>query len=196
MAPDLVIHTRRLLLRPLQPGDVPALFTIFGDPEVMRYWSTPPWTSAAPGAKMVADDEDAGPDADSLRLGLVRRDDDDEHDTLIGTCTLFGHRPQCRRAELGYALLRRVWGLGFMQEAVSALLDHGFETWNLNRVEADIDPRNLASARALERLGFKHEGLLRERWIVGGEISDTAYYGLLRNDWRATRSSGTGGLVI
>ena len=53
----------------------------------------------------------------------------------------------------------------------------------LNRVEADIDPRNEASARTLERLGFRREGLLRERWIVGDEVSDTALYGLLQRDW-------------
>jgi [ribosomal protein S5]-alanine N-acetyltransferase len=184
MPHDLVIHTRRLLLRPLQPGDVDALFAIFSDPEVMRYWSTPPWTTPEPGREMVARDEAAGPDSDHLRLGLVRHEDD----ALIGTCTLFDHNRQSRRAEVGYALASASWGLGYMHEALSALLDHGFEAWNLNRVEADIDPRNQASARALERLGFRREGLLRERWIVGNEVSDTALYGLLRSDWRATRA--------
>ena len=87
-------------------------------------------------------------------------------------------------------LAQRAWGLGYMHEALSALLDHGFSAWNLNRVEADIDPRNQASARALERLGFRREGLLRERWIVAGEVSDTAYYGLLRSDWRAKATDG------
>ena len=57
----------------------------------------------------------------------------------------------------------------------------------LNRVEADIDPRNAASAKPLLRLGFRHEGLLRERWIVNGEICDTAFYGLLKSDWEARR---------
>ena len=183
MPHDLAIHTRRLLLRPLQPGDVDALFGIFSHPEVMRYWSTPPWASPEPGREMVARDEAAGPDADHLRLGLVRQEDD----TLIGTCTLFEHIRQSRRAEMGYALGRSAWGQGYMNEALSALLDHGFDAWNLNRVEADIDPRNLASARALERLGFQREGFLRERWIVGDEVSDTALYGLLRRDWRAAR---------
>ena len=147
----------------------------------MRYWSTLPWTSVEPGHEMVAHDLAAGPDADWLRLGLVRHEDD----VLIGTSTLFDHNLQSRRAEMGYALARPAWGQGLMHEALNALLDHGFRAWNLNRVEADIDPRNLASARALERLGFQREGLLRERWIVGDEISDTAYYGPLQREWLA-----------
>ncbi len=180
---DLAIHTRRLLLRPLQADDALALWGIFGNPAVMRYWSTPPWESLAPGHLMVAQDQAAGPDADWLRLGLVRRDDDQ----LIGTCTLFDHNRDSRRAEVGYALAQDAWGQGWMNEALVALLDHGFEAWNLNRVEADIDPRNLASARTLERLGFCREGLLRERWIVAGEVSDSALFGLLRRDWQVAR---------
>jgi len=53
----------------------------------------------------------------------------------------------------------------------------------LRRVEADIDPRNARSAKILERLGFIREGYLRERWVVGGEISDTALYGLLAREF-------------
>jgi RimJ/RimL family protein N-acetyltransferase len=59
---------------------------------------------------------------------------------------------------------------------------------NLNRVEADIDPRNLASAKSLERLGFTREGFLRERWIVDGVVSDTALYGLLQGVWKARQT--------
>ena len=176
---DVALYTRRLLLRPLQPGDADARLAVFGDPETMRYWSTPPWTDAAPGRTMIETDLAAGPDADWLRLALVRH----EGDELLGTCTLFDHQRQSRRAEIGYALARRAWGQGLMHEALVALLEHGFERWDLNRVEADIDPRNRASARTLERLGFRAEGLLRERWIVAGEVSDSVLYGLLRRDW-------------
>ena len=71
-----------------------------------------------------------------------------------------------------------------MNEALHSLLDYGFGQLNLNRVEADIDPRNEASAKTLERLGFVKEGYLRERWIVGNEVSDTVLYGLLQREWR------------
>jgi ribosomal-protein-alanine N-acetyltransferase len=88
---------------------------------------------------------------------------------------------------VGYSLASAEWGNGYMQEALTALLDYGFSELDLNRVEADVDPRNAASGRSLERLGFRREGLLRERWIVGGEVSDTALYGLLRKDWEAAK---------
>lgn len=97
-------------------------------------------------------------------------------------CTLFAFSAQCRRAEVGYALASQCWGCGYMDEALRALLGYGFGELGLNRVEADIDPRNKASARSLERLGFVKEGHLRERWVVGDEVSDTALYGLLARD--------------
>ena len=88
------------------------------------------------------------------------------------------------RSEVGYALGRSYWGNGYMHEAMHALVDHAFRAMKMHRLEADIDPRNEASAKSLARLGFTREGLLRERWIVGGEISDSALYGLLASEWR------------
>ena len=77
-----------------------------------------------------------------------------------------------------------------MNEALKALLYYAFQTLDLNRLEADIDPRNSASAKTLERLGFQKEGHLRERWIVNNEISDTWLYGLLRREWHEHSSAG------
>jgi RimJ/RimL family protein N-acetyltransferase len=163
---DLVIHTRRLMLRPLQPADVDALYALHRDPLFMRYWSTPPWTSDEPARQMVAVDQAAGAGADWLRLGLVRR-----RRALVGSCDLFDHDRQSRRAMIGYRLAPAV-GPGPDTEACGLLSTASART---NRVEADIDPRNTASARSLERLGFAREGLLRERWIVDGEVRQFLY---------------------
>ena len=103
---------------------------------------------------------------------------------LVGMCGLF-KRPALPEPDIGYALLQAQWGKGLVGEALSAVIDYAFNTLNMNRIEADIDPRNAASAKTLERLGFQKEGYLRERWIVGDEISDTALYGLLQHDWKA-----------
>lgn len=178
---QLTIATERLRLRPLRDDDAPALFGIFSDPRVMRYWSAPAWTADGDARDYIARDREAMSRGDYLRLGIERREDA----RLIGMCTLFSLAPQCRRAELGYALAADAWGNGYMDEALRALLDFGFNTLGLNRVEADIDPRNGPSARSLERLRFRREGLLRERWIVAGEVQDSLVFGLLRSDWPA-----------
>ena len=184
---QLELRTARLRLRPLVPDDAEAVFAVFSDPEVTRYWSTPAWTSVDTALSMIEADRQAMAAGCAIRLGLQPHDGDH----VIGMGTLYDFMPQCRRAEIGYALARANWGQGYMHEALTSLLDHGFAALNLNRVEADIDPRNLASARSLARLGFVREGVMRERWIVGDEISDTAFYGLLRRDWMARPTPGS-----
>ena len=177
----LPLETARLVLRPLEPGDAEDLYTIFSDPKVARYGSSPAWTSIDEANAFIQRAITACQDGSSLRLGLVRREDR----RLIGQCTLFSISEQNRRAEIGYTMASDAWGHGFMDEALRALIDYGFGVLNLIRIEADIDPRNAASARSLERLGFGFEGLMRNRWIVAGEVSDTSFYGLLREQWPA-----------
>lgn len=177
----LQIDTPRLRLRPLRPDDAPTVYAMHADPVTLRYWSTPPWDDPKLADELIARDLKGMAEGDYIRLGLQRRSDD----RLIGLCTLFAFYLPSRRCEIGYVLSRDCWGQGWMHEALVALLDHGFSALDLNRVEADIDPRNDGSRRTLQRLGFQPEGLLRERWIVSGETSDTALYGLLRRDWLA-----------
>ena len=64
------------------------------------------------------------------------------------------------------------------------LLRCAFDTLDLNRVRAETDARDVASARVLEKLGFVREGALREDCVVNGEVSDSWVYGLLRREWR------------
>lgn len=116
---------------------------------------------------------------DSLSLGIELA----ETHALVGTCTLFAFHPTNRRAEIGYALASAQWGRGYMNEALVRLVTYAFRDLDLHRLEADIDPANAASERTLLRLGFVHEGRLRERWIVGDTISDSNVYGLLRHEW-------------
>jgi len=108
-----------------------------------------------------------------------------QDDAVIGTCTLFRFEPRHRRAEIGYSLRSDHWGRGLASEAVSLMLDWAFRTLGLHRIEADIDPRNDGSRRLLQRLGFASEGVLRERYFVGDEVSDTELLGLLASDWTA-----------
>ena len=67
----------------------------------------------------------------------------------------------------------------------SALLRFAFEQMRLHRIEADVDPDNRPSIRLLERLGFRLEGRMRERWLVQGTAQDSLMMALLAAEWRA-----------
>ncbi|AXK62856.1 MULTISPECIES: GNAT family N-acetyltransferase [Burkholderia] len=176
----VTLHTPRLVLRPLRETDAHAFFDIWSDGEAMRYFSFAPLTDPAQAAERVARNLTTTASGQDLVCVLEARDTGD----VLGECVLFHAHAQCRRAEIGFSLRRRYWRGGYMREAAAAVLEHAFGTLRLNRIEADIDPRNVASAALLEKLGFVREGVLRERWIVGDEVSDSALYGLLASDPR------------
>ena len=169
----------RVTLRPLHADDVYALFGFFSDPEVTRFWSRLPMTHLAQARTLLRQIRDGYRSGETVQFGIERKDDG----VLMGTCTLFHIQSQCRRAELGYALGSRYWRQGYMHEALQRLVRYAFDDLDLIRLEADIDPRNEGSERTLLRLGFVKEGYMRERWIVGDTVSDSAVFGLLRREW-------------
>jgi RimJ/RimL family protein N-acetyltransferase len=186
------ISTPRLILRTIDGSDLPALMEVNGDARVTRFLPYPTWQSmedARAWHQRMAGIQESG---SALQLVVARKDSG----LAIGTCLLFRYEEKSGRAELGYVLGRAHWGQGFMHEALTALIDHVFGKIGLRRLEAEIDPRNQASARVLRRLGFEQEGLLRERWLDKGAASDSALFGLLRRDWSGDRSAkdhGSGG---
>src|SRR5688572_15188355 len=152
------LTTERLRLRPLRAADIPALYAIFGDANVCRYWSRPPLADINAAAALHAETEAGFATRTLFQWGLARSDTD----TVIGTCTLASLSEAHRRAELGYALAHACWGRGYIGEILPVLIAFAFSVLDLHRLEADVDPRNTASIRALERLGFRREGHLRE----------------------------------
>ena len=184
-----IINTPRLVLRWISEDDIDSLYEIFSDPQVMRYWSTVPLSNRKAAAELQREIAEGNENETMFKWGLALRDSG----TVIGTTTLFNLSLDNGRAEIGYALGRAYWGKGYMNEALSALVSHAFEVMELRRLEADVDPRNAASIRTLERLGFQREGFLRERWHVNGEIQDALFYGLLHHEWskRNTATKGT-----
>ena len=173
-----VIETERLTLRPLETNDAVSLLAIFSDPEVMKYWNTAPWTGVQDADNFISASNDSMLRQASLVLGIYAKSTGE----LAGKCMLFSYDKESKRAEIGFGLSRTYWGEGYIGEAGEALIQYGFKSLGLRRIEAEIDPDNHASAKALEKLGFAQEGLLRQRWEIGGVVSDSALYGRLASD--------------
>lgn len=105
--------------------------------------------------------------------------------SLVGVAGFVWIDAANRSAAIGYWLTQDVEGRGLMTAAVSALLRHGFRTLKLNRIEIRAGVRNRRSRAIPERLGFRHEGTLRQAERLADRYVDHAVYGLLVGEWRA-----------
>ena len=178
--PTPTLHTARLRLRPFDDTDEDDLFALHSDAHVLRYWDSPPWSERTQAARFVAACRRMAADGSGARLAVDRAGDG----TFLGWCGLSRWNPGHRSASLGYCFTAAAWGHGYATEAAGALLRWAFDALELNRVQAEADTRNTASARVLEKLGFVREGTLREDCVVNGEVSDSWVYGLIRREWR------------
>lgn len=175
------LRTARLLLRPFAERDVEPLFALQSNARVLRYWDSPPWTDRDRAHAFIAACRQMEEDGSGARLAIETWGDH----AFVGWCAMFRWNPVYRSLGIGYCLDEPAWGKGYATEAVRAMLQWAYGALDLNRVEAELDTRNAASARVLEKLGFEREGLRREDCVVAGEVSDSWIYGLLRRDWKA-----------
>jgi ribosomal-protein-alanine N-acetyltransferase len=167
-----------LTLRYAEPADAAALFALAADPEVTRWFSWGPYASA---------DE---PLAYIERLPAERRRGerldllvDHRERGPLGVTGLSELSRRDRRAMVGTWLGREHWGTGANAESKGLLLHLAFSVCGLERVGAYSNPDNARSTRALERLGFRHEGVLRA-WHRHGDVHhDVNVFGLLRSGW-------------
>jgi len=177
--PTPTLQTSRLRLRPFADSDANVLFRLQSDAHVLRYWDAPPWTEHERAERFIAACRQMADEGTGARLAIDTASDG----SFIGWCGLTRWNPDFRSASLGYCFDSAAWGRGYATEAARAVVQWGFETLDLNRVQAETDTRNVASASVLEKVGFVREGTLREDCIVNGEVSDSWVFGLIRRDW-------------
>lgn len=183
--PDLDLHTPHLSLRAVTDADLPDLLAVNGDPQVTRFLPYETWQGLDDAAAWLKRMRLLADDGAARQLVIVQR----SSQRAIGTVLLFRFDAGSRRLEIGYVLGRPHWGQGLMHEALAAVCDHLFTLGGLRRIEAEVNPANVASGRVLRALGFVHEGTLRQRWVAKGAAYDTQIHGLLVEDWRTRRQA-------
>lgn len=177
-----MLETKRCLLREVTREDAPEIFRYKSDPRVNKYVGQPPMASLEEAVRRV----------DMLRLtfqsqgGLPWAIISRQTGKLIGTFVFWNLNLPDFRAEIGYELAPEWWGKGIITEVIGTGLKYGFNSMGLNRIEAQTDPKNIASYRVLEKLGFVREGYLREYYYdpVWARFTDNTIYALLKSAWQ------------
>ncbi|MGN7471248.1 GNAT family N-acetyltransferase [Brevibacillus sp. SAFN-007a] len=173
------LSTERLLLRPMQPADAPALFTFWSDPNVSKHMNIEAMTRTKQAEDMISLINDLCAKDQACRWSIVLKDSGE----TIGSCGFNSFDFDHGRTEIGYELGYPYWGKGYATEAVRAVIGYGFFQLGLNRVEAKVEPENSGSIRVLRKLGFAEEGLLRQYEKSNGQFVDLLIFSLLRDEW-------------
>lgn len=175
------LTTDRLQLRPVSADDRDVIVAVQSDADALVFWDEPAWDDPGRFDRFLARSAAMAQQDQGVRLVITQRESGD----VVGWCALNDWSPEFQTVRLCYSLARHAWGHGVGTEAAAALVDWAFTTLGVNRVQAETDTRNHASARILEKLGFTLEGTLREDCVVNGVVSDSWVFGLLRREWHA-----------
>ncbi|WP_102274144.1 GNAT family N-acetyltransferase [Cytobacillus massiliigabonensis] len=176
-----LLETDRLLLREIYLYDAPNMFSYFSKDEVTKYYDLESFTSEKEAEDLIRRFQQRYSERKQIRWAITLRDNSDQ---LIGTCGFHAIEEEHYKAEIGYELHPDFWGQGIMTEVIEAVIQYGFKSMQLNRIEAFYDPRNGSSGRVLEKNGFEFEGILKKRYFEKGKFVDAAVSAILNENIR------------
>ena len=169
------LSTERLNLRRISAEDEEEIFFLRSDKEMLQFLDRDPTRSIDEARSWMRTINEGVDDNQYITWAIALK-----HDRrLIGTITFWNIKKEHYRAEIGYALHPLFQGQGLMQEAMTVVLEYGFNTIKLHCVEANVNPNNTRSIQLLEKNGFVREAYHRENYYYNGHFLDSAIYSLI-----------------
>lgn len=179
------LTTERLVIRPLALGDVEEFVRYRNIDAVARYQDWPLPYTAAMAEDLIAADGDGGPHRGGwVQLAI------DHAGAIVGDFAVWIDDDGAL-ASLGYTIAPEHQGHNYAVEATAHVVEWLFTDVGVHRITATLDPRNIASARVLERSGFEYEGTARSAALIRGAWEDDTRFSLLADDWPAWRDRTT-----
>lgn len=175
--PFPILQTERMVLREIGYLDAPEIHVLRSDPRIMAYLDRDPDVSVEATSAFINRLKENLQTREGIVWGISLQ----HKRKLIGTAGFWRIDAGNWRAEIGYTLHPDYQGRGYMDEAIKALLQYGWQHMNLHSVEGNVNPNNEASIKLLEKNGFVKEAHFRENWYYNGKFLDSAIYSLLRS---------------
>jgi RimJ/RimL family protein N-acetyltransferase len=168
-------------LRGIDQGDLPLFVSWLNDPEVRQYLSL-----YAPLSN--AQEEKWFESLDKLSIAeqpLMIEASHEQKWKAVGDISFIAVDQRARNAELGLFIGEKdFWGKGIGTQVLSLMLDYGFFTLNFHRIYLRVYALNERGIHCYEKVGFKHEGRMREAAYLGGEYVDILWMGILKDEWK------------
>ena len=172
-------RSKRLELVEINQSHLSDYYEIFKDEGTAKYYNIIPFKKKEDAQKYIDWFQSRYKENLGIRWGIKLI----ESVGIIGTAG-FNNFQRHHRANLGFDLHVDFQNKGYITEALSGILNFGFETLEINRIEAEVMQGNTASERVLEKLGFSNEGVLRD-WMYWNNMHyDMTMFSLLRKEYK------------
>lgn len=178
-----VLETERLLLKKLTPEGFKNLFKDYSETQIIDQLGLKSHEEFLREKEKIKGGYTTY-DRTVLAFLLVLK----ENNKTIGRCGYHNWYVDHFKADIGYALNSDEFKRkGYMSEAVRTILEYGFNTMGLNRIEACIGPSNIASLSIIRKFGFTQEGYFKQHYVRDGEIQDTLFFALLKDEYETRK---------
>jgi ribosomal-protein-alanine N-acetyltransferase len=178
-----VLTGHNVVLRELRTSDAQSLFAMLTSEEVSRFISPPP--STVDGfERFIAWTHRMRTSGTYACFAVTLKG----NDTAIGIFQVRELEPGFGTAEWGFAIGSPYWGTGVFADGADLVLEFAFETLGVHRLEARCAVKNGRGNGALRKIGAVQEGILRKSFLRNGEYLDQVLYGVIEDDWRASRT--------
>ena len=173
-----ILTTPDLSLREILGEDAPLIQRIRSDSRILEFMDRNPLASIQATEKLISTLSETFNQGESTYWGLELK----QTGKLVGTGGFHRwERVKCE-AEIAYELLPQFWRRGFASQALRAMIEYGFEQMELQKIIANVNPKNFGSRRILEKFHFKQEAYFKEDFYFNGKYLDTVVYVRLKSN--------------
>ncbi|MDA0149857.1 GNAT family N-acetyltransferase [Vibrio sp. LaRot3] len=177
-------QTDRVMLRQLSEQDAQSVLCLFSNPSVIAYYDLDVISELSQAQRIIGAMDERFKSNTGIRWAITLK----RNGELVGTCGFNSWDEKARSAVIGYDLLPNCWGQGIATEVVNELVKQAFlgnlPCGELNRIQADTVPGNVASERVLLKVGCKEEGLRRQSGYWKNQYHDLKCFGLLKSEYK------------
>ncbi len=175
-----MIYGKRIRLRAMEEEDLPLFVVWLNDPEVTMGLSLYLPLSFQDEKAWFESMHNQPQEKHPLMIEVAQDDDW----VPVGNCGFGSLDWRVRSAEFGIGIgAKEYWGQGYGSEATKLMLQHGFNTLNLNRIMLRVFDINPRARRVYEKVGYVYEGTMRQAHYYNGEYVDVHFMSVLRDEW-------------
>lgn len=171
------LQTERLVLRQITDEDLNEIYNIYSNELVTKFYNLDAFTNLDQAKRIVELSQKRFSEKTGIRWAICFKNNTE----ILGTCGINSFVPN-GKAEIGYDLKPEYWGKGIMYEALTVMLNHGFNNLFIHRFEALVFVENESSMKLLKNHNFYQEGILRELAYIKDKYQDFYMMSLLKND--------------